>query len=176
MIHISSPFTNIIETLKPGDIIRISGVLYVARDAAHRRMAETHQGGGGFPFDIRGQGIYYAGPCPEKPGHVIGSIGPTTSGRMDPYTPLLLDNGLKVMIGKGLRSREVIESMKRNRCVYLGAAGGCGALISRSVKHQEIIAFPELGPEALRKITVEDFPAVVIIDAKGKSLYERRGG
>ena len=176
MIKISAPFDKSIEQLNSGDKVSIWGTLYIARDAAHKLMHEMFMNEGRFPFDIKNQGIYYAGPCPERPGQVIGSIGPTTSGRMDVYTPLLLDKGLKVMIGKGIRNDEVVRSMIKNKCVYLGATGGAGALISKCIIYQEIIAFPQLGPEALRKVTVEDFPAIVIIDAKGKDLYKKTGG
>ncbi len=158
--------------LTAGDYVSISGVLYVARDAAHKQMIELLDAGKPLPFGIYGQVIYYSGPCPAKPGQIIGSCGPTTSGRMDSYTPRLLEMGLMGMIGKGARSTEVISAMKEFGAVYFGATGGAGALISRSVISQEIIAFPELGPEALRRITVKDFPAIVVIDSNGTNLYE----
>lgn len=161
-----------IKTLKAGDLVLITGVIYTARDAAHERMIREYNEGNGFPFDIRGKAIYYAGPCPAKPGEVIGSCGPTTSGRMDAYTPLLLDNGLKVMIGKGARSPEVIEAIKRNTCVYLGAIGGAGALIAECIKSAEVIAYDDLGTEAIRKLYVEDFPCTVLVDADGNDIYQ----
>jgi fumarate hydratase subunit beta len=157
--------------LKVGDNIQLTGIVYAARDAAHKKMIDLINSEKSLPFDISGQAIYYVGPCPEKPGEVIGSAGPTTSGRMDAYTPTLLDLGLKVMIGKGLRSDIVIQSMVKNKAVYLGAIGGAGALIAQKIKKQEIIAFPELGAEALRKMYVEDLPLTVIIDSEGNNLY-----
>lgn len=169
---ITTPINSeIINGLKAGDNLLLNGIIYAARDAAHKKMIELLNSGESLPFDINGQVIYYVGPCPEKPGEIIGSAGPTTSGRMDAYTPTLLDLGLKIMIGKGLRNEEVIASMKKNKAVYLGAIGGAGALIAQKIKHQEIIAFPELGPEALRKMYVEDFPLTVIIDSEGNNLY-----
>jgi len=171
MIKLNAPFNNV-EKLKIGDKVLISGKLYVARDQAHKKMVEYFNKNNTFPIDINGMGIYYAGPSPNKPNEIIGSIGPTTSGRMDKYTPILLDNGLKVMIGKGNRNKNVIESMIKNKCVYIGVTGGIGALISKCIKSQKIIAYPELKAEALREIYVEDFPGIVIIDANGNNLYE----
>lgn len=161
-----------IRALRSGDSVLITGTIYMARDAAHAKMTEDYRLTGKFPFDITGQAIYYAGPAPAAPGKVIGPAGPTTSGRMDKYTPLLLDNGLYMMIGKGGRSMEVVDSMKKNGCAYLAATGGVAALLSECIKKQEIISYPELGPEALRKLYVEDFPAIVIIDCDGNNLYE----
>jgi len=161
-----------IDTLKAGDTLLLSGVIYTARDAAHKRMCEEFADGKGFPFDISGKAIYYAGPCPTKPGEVIGSCGPTTSGRMDKYSPILLDNGLKIMIGKGARNKEVIDSIVRNKCLYLGAIGGCGALIANCIKKSEIIAYEDLGTEAIRRLVVEDFPVTVLCDTKGNDFYE----
>ena len=158
------------EKLKAGDSVLITGVIYTARDAAHERMYKNHENG--FPFDLTDQVIYYAGPCPAKPGEIIGSCGPTTSGRMDAYTPLLLDGGLGAMIGKGSRSTAVTEAIKRNKCVYFGACGGAGALIAETVKKSEVIAYDDLGTEAIRKLYVEDFPAVVLTDCEGNDLYE----
>ena len=158
--------------LKAGDIVSISGIVYAARDAAHQRMIDMISRGEELPFDIKNQVIYYVGPCPPKPGQVIGSAGPTTSSRMDAFTPQLLRLGLAGMIGKGLRSSEVIESIKEHGAVYFGAIGGAGALIAKTVMKQETIAFHELGPEALIKLTVEDFPATVIIDSRGSNLYQ----
>lgn len=163
---------DIIKNLRSGQQVLISGIIYMARDAAHKRMLEDYSKTGRFPIDIENQGIYYSGPAPEKPGKIIGPAGPTTSLRMDSFTPLLLDLGLALMIGKGNRSDTVIESIKKNTCVYLAATGGAAALISRCIKKQEIIAYDELGAEALRKIYVEDFPAIVIIDSNGDNLYE----
>jgi len=162
----------IIEKLAIGDEVLLTGIMYGARDAAHKRMVETLQQGKGLPVALKGQTIYYVGPCPAKPGEIIGSAGPTTSGRMDAYAPTILDLGLKGMIGKGQRSPEVIASMQKNRAVYLGAVGGAGALLAQCIKKAEVVAYPELGPEALWRFQVEDFPVVVIIDAQGNNLYE----
>ncbi|MCS0789232.1 Fe-S-containing hydro-lyase [Cytobacillus firmus] len=163
---------NLLLSLKAGERVLISGTIYTARDAAHKRMSEALEKGEDLPFNIEGQTIYYVGPTPAKPGQVIGSAGPTTSGRMDRYTPSLLDRGLKGMIGKGYRSKEVIDSMKKNKAVYFAAIGGSGALIARSIKKMEVIAYEDLGPEAIYKLTVEDFQAVVIIDSNGTDWYQ----
>ena len=160
------------KTLRAGDSVLISGTIYTARDAAHERMTVNFKNGEPFPIDLTNQVIYYAGPCPAKPGEVIGSCGPTTAGRMDAYTPLLLDNGLGAMIGKGARSADVVDAMKRNGVVYFGATGGAGALIAECIKSAEVIAYDDLGTEAIRKLTVEDFPAVVLIDCEGNDIYE----
>lgn len=160
-----------IESLKAGDRVLLSGVVYTARDAAHKRMAEEERQGIPFPIDVSGQVIYYTGPTPAKPGEVIGSAGPTTSGRMDLYTPELLEKGLKGMIGKGYRNDEVKEAIIKHRAVYFGAVGGAAALISRSIKSVEVIAYEDLGPEAIRKLTIEDFPVFVINDAHGGDIY-----
>ncbi len=149
----------------------LSGTLYVARDAAHKRMVEQLDRGEPLPFDIKGRTLYYMGPTPAPPGRVIGAAGPTTSKRMDPYTPRLLAAGLKGMIGKGVRSPEVKQAMKKYGAVYLAAVGGAGALISRCIIKAEVIAYPDLGPEALLKIEVKDFPATVIVDNSGTDLY-----
>ena len=171
--QITSPIDeNIIAELKSGDRVLISGTIYTARDAAHKRMFEALEKGEELPFDVAGQTIYYVGPTPAKPGQIIGSAGPTTSGRMDKYTPSLLDCGLKGMIGKGYRSQEVIDSMKKNKAVYFAAIGGSGALITRSIKSMEVIAYADLGPEAIHKLEVKDFPAVVIIDSEGNDWYQ----
>ncbi len=159
-------------SLKAGDSVLISGVIYTARDAAHERMTRLHHEGEPFPIDLKDQIIYYAGPCPAKPGEVIGSCGPTTAGRMDAYTPELLDNGLGAMIGKGARSEAVVEAIKRNGCVYFGAIGGAGALIAECIKKAEVVAYDDLGTEAIRRLEVENFPAVVLIDCEGGDLYE----
>lgn len=160
------------ESLKVGESVLISGVIYTARDAAHERMTRLYKEGEPFPIDLKDQVIYYAGPCPAKPGEVIGSCGPTTAGRMDAYTPLILDNGLGAMIGKGARTKEVVEALKRNSVVYLGAIGGAGALIAESIKEAEVVAYDDLGTEAIRRLVVEDFPAVVLMDCEGNDLYE----
>lgn len=160
-----------IKMLKAGDTVSINGIIYTARDAAHKKMISLINEGKPLPFDIRNQIIYYVGPCPARPGEVIGSAGPTTSSRMDAYAPKLIELGLKGMIGKGLRSKAVVDAMKMYNAVYLGAIGGAGALIARSIVAQEVIAFPELGTEAIRKLTVKDFPAIVIIDSNGDDLY-----
>jgi fumarate hydratase subunit beta len=174
-MNITLPFTDeVIKQLKCGDRITISGTVYTARDAAHKRMIEKLSNGEDLPFDPKGQIIYYAGPCPAKPGHVIGSCGPTTSGRMDAYTPALLDLGLKAMIGKGQRSPEVINAMVRNNCIYLGAIGGAGALYSKCITSMEVIAYEDLGPESVKKLTVENMPLTVIIDSYGNNLYDNK--
>jgi len=169
---IKLPLTEkIIVGLKAGDNLLISGVLYVARDAAHKRMVEALDKGEPLPFDIKGQTIYYMGPTPAPPGKVIGSAGPTTSSRMDVYTPRLLAAGLKGMIGKGVRSQEVKDALKKYKAVYLAAVGGAGALLSKTIVKFEVIAYPELGPEAILRIEVKDFPATVINDIYGGDLY-----
>jgi len=159
--------------LKAGDSVLLTGYIYTGRDAAHKRLIELIDSNKELPFDIKNQTIYYVGPAPAKPGYAIGPAGPTTSYRMDPYTPKLLDKGLKVMIGKGLRSSEVIESMKKNNAVYLAAIGGAAALISKTIKTKEIICYEDLGAEAIHKLYVEDFPAIVVIDSMGNNLYSR---
>lgn len=171
-IDVSQLNNEIIKSLKAGDSLLLSGIIYTARDAAHERMIKNFEKGIDFPFDIKGQVIYYAGPCPAKPGEVIGSCGPTTAGRMDAYTPVLLDNGLKVMIGKGARTSEVVDSIRKNTCVYLGAIGGTGALIADSIKEASVVAYEDLGTEAIRKLYVEDFPCTVLIDCEGNDIYK----
>ncbi len=158
--------------LKAGDYVLITGTIYTARDAAHKRMQESLDKGETLPFDVAGNIIYYMGPSPAREGRPIGSAGPTTSSRMDRYTPRLLDMGLGAMIGKGKRSPEVIEAMIRNKAVYLAAIGGAGALLSKRILSSEVIAYEELGTEAIRRLTVKDFPAVVVIDSEGNNLYE----
>ena len=160
------------ESLKVGESVLISGVIYTARDAAHERMTRLYKEGQPYPIDLKDQVIYYAGPCPAKPGEVIGSCGPTTAGRMDAYTPLILDNGLGAMIGKGARTKDVVEALKRNSVVYLGAIGGAGALIAECIKEAEVVAYDDLGTEAIRRLVVEDFPVVVLMDCEGNDLYE----
>lgn len=158
--------------LKAGDSVLITGIIYSARDAAHKVMTEALSRGEKLPIDWHDQIVYYLGPTPAKPGDPIGSAGPTTSGRMDAYTPTMLDQGIKGMIGKGSRKPEVVESMKKNGVTYFAAVGGAAALIAKSVKKYEVIAYPELGPEALAALTVEDFPAIVVIDSEGNNFYE----
>ena len=161
-----------VKELKAGDNVLLTGVMYVARDAAHKRMVEALDQGKPLPFDIKGQTIYYMGPSPARPGEVIGSAGPTTSGRMDVYTPRLIAEGLKGMVGKGMRSPAVKDALKKYKAVYLAAIGGAGALISRSIKKSEVIAYEELGAEAIRRIEVEDFPVIVINDIYGGDFYQ----
>lgn len=171
--YITAPLTEEeIEDLKVGDSVFISGIIYTARDAAHKRLVELLDKGEKLPIDIKNQIIYYVGPTPTRPNMVIGSAGPTTSYRMDSYTPRLLDLGLKGMIGKGQRSKEVIESIKRNKCVYFGAIGGAAALISKSIIKSEVVAYEDLDSEAIRKLEVVDFPAIVVIDSNGDNLYD----
>jgi fumarate hydratase subunit beta len=162
-----------ISELKSGDNILLSGVMYVARDAAHKRMVEALERGDPLPFDIRGQTMYFMGPSPARPGQPIGSAGPTTSGRMDSYSPRLIAEGLKGMIGKGMRSQAVKDAMKKYKAIYMAAIGGAGALISKSIKRSEVIAYEELGAEAVRCLEVENFPATVINDIYGGDLYEQ---
>jgi len=158
--------------LKAGDVVSITGYLYTARDAAHKRLVSLLKEGKELPIDISNQIIYYVGPAPAKPGYACGPASPTTGYRMDPYTPILLDRGLRGMIGKGLRSKEVIESMKKNKAVYFAAVGGAANVIARSIKKSEIIAYDDLGAEAIHRYYVEGFPAIVAIDSQGNSLYE----
>jgi fumarate hydratase subunit beta len=165
---ISVPFREEeIRKLKAGDLVKLSGVIYTARDAAHKRMMKK------LPFNIKGQVIYYAGPTPAPPGRSIGSCGPTTSARMDVYTPFMLKKGLKGMIGKGNRSSEVIKAVKKHKAIYFVAIGGAGALLSRKIKSAKIIAYRDLGAEAIYRLEVEDFPAVVGIDSHGNSIYDK---
>ena len=159
-------------SLKAGDSVLLSGVIYTARDAAHKRLCELAAQGKELPLDVTDGVIYFVGPTPAKPGEVIGSAGPTTAYRMDAYSPTLIGLGLTGMIGKGKRSPEVIAAMKEHGAVYFGAIGGCGALLSRCIKKAEIIAYEDLGAEAIRRLEVENFPVVVIIDSEGNNLYE----
>lgn len=161
-----------VQKLHAGDRVTITGVIYTARDAAHKRMVEALERGEAPPIPLEGQIIYYMGPSPARPGRPIGSAGPTTSGRMDPYVPALLARGLKGMIGKGNRSRQVKEAMVQYGAVYLGATGGAGALIARTIVKAEVVAYEDLGAEAIRRLEVEDFPAVVVNDMYGRDLYE----
>ena len=160
------------KTLRAGDSCLISGVIYTARDAAHKRLCQLVAEGKELPLDIRDAIIYFVGPTPAKPGQAIGSAGPTTSYRMDAYSPTLIANGQTGMIGKGKRGPEVIAAMKEHGAVYFGAIGGCGALLAKCIKKAEVVAYEDLGAEAIRRLTVEDFPVVVIIDSLGNNLYE----
>lgn len=174
MKKLKVPFSGTdIANLKTGEQVSLSGVIYTARDAAHKRMIEALEKGEPLPIDIRGQVIYYVGPTPAKPGQVIGSAGPTTSSRMDVYTPMLLEAGLKGMIGKGKRSPEVKEAIKKHKAIYFAAAGGAGALLSKRIKKAEVVAYEDLGPEAIYRLEVEDFPVVVVNDIYGNDLYEK---
>jgi fumarate hydratase subunit beta len=158
--------------LKAGDLVKITGHIYTARDTTHRRILKVIKKGQKLPMELKGQIIFYAGPTPTKPGHPCGSVGPTTSYRMDPYTPELLERGLKGMIGKGLRSKEVMKSIKKNKAIYFAAIGGAAALIAKSIKKSEVIAYKDLGAEAIYRFYVEDFPAIVVVDSAGNNLYE----
>ncbi|KEI83841.1 Fe-S-containing hydro-lyase [Clostridium botulinum] len=172
-IKINTPLTeDKIKSLKAGDMVLITGTIYTARDAAHKRLIDALEKGRNLPFEVKNSIIYYVGPTPAKPGMEIGAAGPTTSYRMDTYTPKLLNLGLKGMIGKGKRSKEVIESIVKNKAVYFGAIGGAAALISKSIKKSEVIAYEDLDSEAIRKLEVEDLPVTIIIDSKGNNLYE----
>lgn len=172
-IRINTPLKEeVISKLKAGDKVLLSGTIYSARDAAHGRLIELLNQGRDIPINVENQVIYYVGPTPEKPGQIIGSAGPTTSYRMDSYAPRLLDLGLKAMIGKGARNEDVIKSIINNKAVYFGATGGAGALISKCIIKSEIVAYSDLGAEAIRKMEVKDMPLVVIIDSEGNNLYE----
>jgi fumarate hydratase subunit beta len=160
-----------VEKLKIGDRVLINGAVYTGRDAAHKRLFDLLKAGKDLPFDVRGQIIYYVGPAPAKPGHVLGSAGPTTSYRMDAFAPVLIEKGLKGMIGKGMRSDEVKEAMKKHKAVYFAATGGAGALLAKRVKKADVIAYDDLGPEAIRRLEVEDLPVIVVNDVQGNDLY-----
>ena len=171
--HINVPFdADIVKELKAGDYVYLTGTIYTARDAAHKRMYEALQNGETLPFDIEGNVIYYMGPSPAREGRPIGSAGPTTASRMDKYAPRLLDLGQTAMIGKGKRSPAVADAIVRNGAVYFAAIGGAGALLSKCILSSEVIAYGDLGPEAVRKLEVKDFPVVVVIDSQGNNLYE----
>ncbi|PKK83315.1 MAG: fumarate hydratase [candidate division Zixibacteria bacterium HGW-Zixibacteria-1] len=172
-IYITTPLTDkVVKDLKIGDNVLITGTIYTARDAAHKRLVDLIDKGEKLPFDVTGQIIYFAGPTPPKPGQVIGSAGPTTSYRMNAYTPKVIGVGQKGMIGKGEMSAEVVEAMKKHKAVYFAAVGGAGALISKSITAAEVIAYDDLGAEAIRKLTVKDFPAIVALDCHGGNLYK----
>ena len=171
--YIKAPIDDeVVNSLKAGDYVYITGTIYTARDAAHKRMYEAINNGESIPFELKNNIIYYLGPSPAREGQVIGSAGPTTSSRMDKYTPLLLEHGLKGMIGKGKRSNEVIKSMHKNNAVYFAAIGGAGALLSKCITSSEVVAYEDLGTEAIRKLTVENFTVIVVIDSEGNNLYE----
>jgi fumarate hydratase subunit beta len=171
--HITVPMKKeTVATLKAGDYVYLTGMVYTARDAAHKRMYEILQEGGELPIDIQGQVIYYMGPSPAREGRPIGSAGPTTASRMDKYAPQLLDLGLGAMIGKGKRNQAVIDAIVRNGSVYFAAVGGAGALLSKCITSSEVVAYDDLGTEAIRKLTVENFPVIVVIDKDGNNLYE----
>lgn len=171
--HITVPMKKeTVATLKAGDYVYLTGTVYTARDAAHKRMHEILQEGGELPIDIQGQVIYYMGPSPAREGRPIGSAGPTTASRMDKYAPQLLDLGLGAMIGKGKRNQAVIDAIVRNGSVYFAAVGGAGALLSKCITSSEVVAYDDLGTEAIRKLTVENFPVIVVIDKDGNNLYE----
>jgi fumarate hydratase subunit beta len=172
--YINPPLTDdAVASLKAGDQVYITGIIYAARDSAHKRLVELLDKGEALPVDLKGQIIYYVGPSPAKPGKAIGSAGPTTSGRMDPYTPrLLAETGLKGMVGKGSRAEEVKKAIREHKGVYLAAVGGAAALVAKSIKKCEVVAYPELGPEAIQRLEVENFPAIVVNDCHGADLYE----
>ena len=171
---ITAPLTaEAVKDLRAGDSVLISGIIYSGRDLAHKKLFDAIKAGEKLPFDLAGSVIYYVGPAPAKPGQVIGSAGPTTSYRMDAYSPLLMEHGMRGMIGKGNRTKPVLDAMKQYGAVYFAATGGAGALIARSIKAAKVIAYEDLGPEAVREMRVEDFPAIVINDIYGGDLYEQ---
>ena len=172
-IRVSTPLSDgVVNRLKSGDKVLINGIIYTGRDAAHKRLVDLIDRGEVLPFDVKGQIIYFVGPTPARPGRPVGSAGPTTSYRMDAYSPKLIEKGLKGMIGKGARSQEVIDAMVKYKCVYMAAVGGAGALISKCIKSSKIIAYEDLGPEAIRKMKVEDLPVIVVNDTLGNDLYQ----
>ena len=171
--YITAPINDeVVNSLEAGDFVYISGTIYTARDAAHKRLYEAINAGESIPFDLENNIVYYLGPSPAREGQVIGSAGPTTSSRMDKYTPLLLEKGMKGMIGKGKRSQEVIDAMNKNNAVYFAAIGGAGALLSKCIKKSEVIAYDDLGTEAIRKLEVENLPVIVVIDNNKNNIYE----
>ena len=171
--YIKAPLEKeIVKTLRAGDYVYITGTIYTARDAAHKRMDETLREGKELPVPLKDEIVYYMGPSPSREGRVIGSAGPTTASRMDKYTPKLLDLGLGGMIGKGKRSKEVIDAIIRNQSVYFAAVGGAGALLSKCIQESEVVAYDDLGTEAIRRLTVKNFPVIVVIDCEGNNLYE----
>jgi len=173
-IRLRTPLSDTdVEKLKAGDKVLLNGVIYTGRDAAHKRLFDLLKQGKPLPMDIKGQVIYYVGPAPAKPGQVIGSAGPTTSGRMDAYSPKLIEVGLKGMIGKGMRKKEVIEAIKKYKAVYFAATGGAGALLAKAIKKAQVVAYEDLGPEAINRLEVEDFPVIVVNDTQGNDLYQQ---
>jgi fumarate hydratase subunit beta len=173
-IRLKTPLTDAdVAKLKAGDKVLLNGVIYTGRDAAHKRLFDLLKEGKSLPVDLQGQVIYYVGPAPAKPGRAIGSAGPTTSGRMDAYSPKLMEIGLKGMIGKGMRKKEVVEAMKKYKAVYFAATGGAGALLAKAIKKAQVVAYEDLGPEAINRLEVEDFPVIVVNDTKGNDLYQQ---
>jgi fumarate hydratase subunit beta len=173
-IRLKTPLSDAdVEKLKAGDKVFLNGVIYTGRDAAHKRLFDLLKEGKPLPVDLKGQVIYYVGPAPAKPGQAIGSAGPTTSGRMDLYSPKLMEIGLKGMIGKGMRKKEVVEAMKKYKAVYFAATGGAGALLAKAIKKAQVVAYEDLGPEAVTRLEVEDFPVIVVNDTKGNDLYQQ---
>ena len=173
-IRLKTPLSNAdVEKLKAGDKVLLSGVIYTGRDAAHKRLYDLLSEGKPLPIDLKGQVIYYVGPAPAKPGQAIGSAGPTTSGRMDVYSPKMMEMGLKGMIGKGMRRKEVVEAMKKYKAVYFAATGGAGALLAKAVRKAEVVAYEDLGPEAISRLEVVDFPVTVVNDTQGNDLYQQ---
>lgn len=173
-IRLKTPLSNAdVEKLKAGDKVLLSGVIYTGRDAAHKRLYDLLSEGKPLPIDLKGQVIYYVGPAPAKPGQAIGSAGPTTSGRMDVYSPKMMEMGLKGMIGKGMRRKEVVEAMKKYKAVYFAATGGAGALLAKAVRKAEVVAYEDLGPEAISRLDVVDFPVTVVNDTQGNDLYQQ---
>jgi fumarate hydratase subunit beta len=173
-IRLKTPLSDAdVEKLKAGDKVLLNGVIYTGRDAAHKRLFDLLKEGKPLPVDLKGQVIYYVGPAPAKPGQAIGSAGPTTSGRMDTYSPRLMEIGLKGMIGKGMRKKEVVEAMKKYKAVYFAATGGAGALLAKAIKKAQVVAYEDLGPEAVTRLEVEDFPVIVVNDTKGNDLYQQ---
>ena len=173
-IRLKTPLSDAnVEKLKAGDKVFLNGVIYTGRDAAHKRLFDLLKEGKPLPVDLKGQVIYYVGPAPAKPGQAIGSAGPTTSGRMDAYSPKLMEIGLKGMIGKGMRKKEVVEAMKKYKAVYFAATGGAGALLAKAIKKAQVVAYEDLGPEAVTRLEVEDFPVIVVNDTKGNDLYQQ---
>ncbi len=171
--HLTTPVTAAeLAPLRAGDTVYLSGVVYTARDAAHARLCELLERGGEAPYPLAGSAVYYVGPTPERPGQPIGAAGPTTSGRMDGFSPMLLDRGQKIMIGKGARNQAVKDAIVRNGAVYLGAVGGAGAAMAGAVRTSELVCWPDLGCEAVRRLEVEDFPLTVVVDPQGNDLYE----
>jgi fumarate hydratase subunit beta len=174
VIRLKTPLADAdVQKLKAGDKVLLNGVIYTGRDAAHKRLFDLLKEGKPLPIDIKGQVIYYVGPAPAKPGQVIGSAGPTTSGRMDAYAPKLIEIGLKGMIGKGMRKKEVVEAMKKYSAVYFAATGGAGALLAKAIKQAKVVAYEDLGTEAINRLEVEDFPVIVVNDTQGNDLYQQ---